>query len=238
MVQVPFFLAFTTPPALIEATFGLLEDQLSVLFVALLGLIVALSVYFFPAVIVSFVVLSLTLVTATVFFFTVTLQVAVLPLLDFTVIVQVPAALALITPPDETVATFELLDDQVTFLFVALEGVIVAFKVYFVPAVIVTAVAFSLIPVTATVGFFTVTLQVAVLPLFDFAVIVQVPAALALITPPEPIEATFGLLDDQVIVLFVAVLGVIVAFKVYFVPAVIVTAVVLSLTLVTAVVFA
>ena len=197
MVQVPFFLAFTTPPALIEATFGLLDDQLSVLFVALLGLIVALSVYFFPAVIVSFVVLSLTLVTATVFFFTVTLQVAVLPLLDFTVIVQVPAFLAFITPPAPIPATAGLLDDQLRFLLVALEGVIVAFKVYFVPAVIVTAVVFSFMPVTATVVCFTVTLQVAFLPLLSFAVMVQLPAFLAVTTPPLPTLATAELLELQ-----------------------------------------
>ena len=59
---------------------------------------------------------------------TVTLQVAFLPLVVVAVIVQVPFAIAFTTPVEDTVATFVLLDFQVT-LSVVVEGDIVALSV-------------------------------------------------------------------------------------------------------------
>ena len=73
---------------------------------------------------------KLTPVTETVLALTVTIHVAVFPpSLVFTVIIAVPAAFAVTTPEDDTVATDVLLDDQVTDLSVAFEGVIVAVRV-------------------------------------------------------------------------------------------------------------
>ena len=51
------------------------------------------------------------------------------PSVVMTVIVADPAAFAVTTPDEETVATDVLLDDQVTDLSVALEGVTVAVRV-------------------------------------------------------------------------------------------------------------
>lgn len=49
------------------------------------------------------------------------------------VMVAEPAALAVTTPEEETVATDVLLDDQVTALLVALEGETVAVRVVVLP---------------------------------------------------------------------------------------------------------
>ena len=92
---------------------------------------------------------KLTPVTETVAALTVTEHVAVFdPSSDFTVIVAVPAAFAVMTPEEDTVATDVLLEDQVTDLFVAFEGVIVAVKVWVSPIVIDKLVLFKLTPVT------------------------------------------------------------------------------------------
>ena len=71
--------------------------------------------------------------------FTVTLQVAVLPLKVLAVMVQVPAFLAETTPLLLTVAIALLLVLQVTFLLSAEEGLTVALRVKVVPAVMVRA---------------------------------------------------------------------------------------------------
>ena len=72
----------------------------------------------------------LTLVTETVLEFTVTEHVAVLPPSTVaTMMLAVPAALAITTPEDETVATDALVDDQFTALLVAFDGVTVAVNV-------------------------------------------------------------------------------------------------------------
>ena len=59
-----------------------------------------------------------------------------LPSVVVTIIVAVPAFFAVTTPEEETVATVVLLEDQVTFLFVALEGVTVAVSAWVWPSVI------------------------------------------------------------------------------------------------------
>ena len=64
-----------------------------------------------------------------------------------------------------------------------------------------------------TTADFTVTLQVTFLPLCVLAVIVQVPAFFALITPPEAMPATLGLLELHETVLFLAFDGVMVAYS-------------------------
>ncbi len=211
IVAVPAATAVTLPPDT-AATLLLLVVHVTVLFVALDGVMVAVSVAvpFGPSV--SAVLSSLMPVTATVGLTTVTLQVAVLPLLDFAVIVAVPAATAVTLPPD-TVATLLLLVVHVTVLLVALDGVMVAVRDAVPFGFSVSAVLFSLMPVTATVGLTTVTLQVAVLPLLDFAVIVAVPAATAVTLPPDT-AATLLSLVVHVTVLLVALDGVMVAVSV------------------------
>ena len=75
----------------------------------------------------------------------------------------------------------------------------------------------------------TFTLQVACFPFALFAVIVAIPAFFAVTTPPLTV-ATLGFALRQVIVLFVALDGETVAFKVYFCPAFTVTLVLFSVT--------
>jgi hypothetical protein len=75
---------------------------------------------------------------------TVTVVVAVLPLLDVAVIVAVPSDTA-VTTPSATVATPSSLDDQVTFLLVALVGSNVTTNVSDVPTGSVVASLSTLI---------------------------------------------------------------------------------------------
>ena len=99
------------------------------LFVALLGLTVAVNDSVFPLAKFNEVLFSLTLSTAIVGSVTVTLQVAVLfPSSVVAVIVAVPAAIAVTLPVKSTVATLELLLVHVTFLFVAFVGTTISFK--------------------------------------------------------------------------------------------------------------
>ena len=91
-------------------------------------------------------------VTATVDVLTVTLLVAVFPPSTVVaVIVVVPAAIAVTNPLLFTVATAALLEVQLTFLFVAFEGLTVAVScvVPFTDSVAVVGV--NVTPVTATV---------------------------------------------------------------------------------------
>ena len=105
--------------------------------------------------------------------FTVTEQLAVLPLLLLAVMVAVPKPTALTTPL-ETVATEVLLELQVRVLLVALLGENVAVRVWEEPVPVkLRLVLFRLTPVTA-MGF-TVTVQLEVRPFTVFAVITAVP---------------------------------------------------------------
>ena len=143
---------------------------------------------------------------------TVTLTAAVLPLLLLAVMVAVPKPTAL-TIPLETVATEVLLELQVRVLLVALLGETVAVRVWEEPVPIKFRLdLFRLTPVT--VMGFTVTLQLAVLPLLLLAVMVAVPKPTALTTPLETV-ATEVLLELQVRVLLVALLGETVAVRVW-----------------------
>jgi hypothetical protein len=67
------------------------------------------------------------------------------------VIVADPAAFAVTTPDVDTVATDELLEDHVTDLSVALEGVTVAVSDWVSPTVMDNDVLSRLTPVTETV---------------------------------------------------------------------------------------
>ena len=116
-------------------------------------------------------------------------------------------------PSEETVATLVLLELHVTALLVALLGITLAVSltVPFRPyRVEVSGVA--LMPV-GWMGF-TVTLQLAVLPLLLLAVMVAVPKPTALTTPLETV-ATEVLLELHVTVLLVALLGETVAVRVW-----------------------
>ena len=136
---------------------------------------------------------------------TATEQVAVFdPSVVFTVIVADPADFAVMTPDEDTVATEVLLEDQVTFLFVAFEGETVAVKVWDSPTFIDNDVLFRLTPVTATVAAFTVTEQVAcALPFLSFTVITEVPGERAFTlkvgVPSTVTDATVVLLDQTLI---------------------------------------
>lgn len=154
---------------------------------------------------------------------TVTEQVAFLPpSLVVTVIVADPADLAVTTPEEDTVATDVLLDDHVTDLSVALDGVTVAVSVWVSPTVIDKDVIFILTPVTATVAADTVIEHVAVLlPSLVVTVMVAVPALFAETTPDEETVATEVLLEDHVTDLSVALDGVTVADRVCVSPSVI-----------------
>ena len=216
IVADPAAFAVTTPEEETVATDVLLEDQVTDLSVAFDGDTVAVNAWVSPTVIVSDVLFKLIPVTGTVAAFTVTEHVAVLkPSFVVTVIVVVPTALAVTTPEDDTVATDALLEDQVTDLSVAFDGVTVAVNAWVSPTVIVSDVLFKLIPVTGTVAAFTVTAHVAVLaPSTVVTVIVADPTPFAVTTPAEDTVATELLLDVHVTVLFVALAGETVAVRV------------------------
>jgi hypothetical protein len=216
IVVEPDVFAVTTPEDDTVATDVLLDDQITDLSVALDGETVAVNEYVSPSVSVNEVLSRLTPVTAMTFAVTTTEQVAVLdPSFVVTVIDALPGVFAVTTPEEETVATEVLLDDHVTDLLVALEGVTVAISVSVFPSVKVNDVLFRLTPVTEITFSLTVTEQVAFLPpSFVVTVIVAVPAALAVTKPEEDTVTTVVLLEDQVTDLFVAFDGETVATKV------------------------
>ena len=132
------------------------------------------------------------------------------PSVVVTVIVAVPVAFAVTTPEEDTVATEVLLEDHVTDLSVALDGVTVTDNVWVSPTAIVRLDWFRLTPVTA-IGF-TVTEQVAVFfPSSVVAVMTAVPTFTADTFPFESTVATLELELDQVTFLLVAFEGVTVA---------------------------
>ena len=124
---VPAALAVTTPLLETVATDVLLEDHETLVFVALEGETVAVRVPELPATRLIVDRFKETPVTEIVAAVTETVQVAVFaPSVVVQVIVAEPAALAVTVPSEVTEATEELLDDQLTLLFVALDGLIVA----------------------------------------------------------------------------------------------------------------
>ena len=145
-----------------------------------------------------------------------------------------PAAFAVTLPLLSTVATVSLLLLHVTVLFVASSGFTVAVRVASFPAISSRVVWFSSTLCTGTVAGcpLTVTLQLALLP-SAVAVMVAVPAALAVTLPLLSTSTISGLSLFQVTVLLVASLGftVAVSFSVSFTSSV--RSVLSSITLVT-----
>ena len=124
---VPAALAVTTPLLETAATDVLLDDHETLVFVALEGETVAVRVPELPATRLIVDRSKETPVTEIVAAVTETVQVAVFaPSVVVQVIVAEPAPLAVTVPSDATEATEELLDDQLTLLFVAFDGLIVA----------------------------------------------------------------------------------------------------------------
>ena len=113
-----------------------------------------------------------------------------LPSVDDTVIVAEPTPVAVTTPVEETVATFVLELLHLTFLFVALVGVIVAVRVFVSPTVSVEERLLRLIELTMTLATLTVHVALTPLPSFADTVITAVPTDNALTSPEEETVAT------------------------------------------------
>ena len=209
MVAVPAFTAVTLPSFTVAiAVFE--ELHVTVLSVALSGFTVAVSVASAPSSSDRVVLFSVTEVTATVAFVTVTVQVADFPP-AFAVMVAVPAFTA-VTLPSFTVAIAVFEELHVTVLSVALSGFTVAVSVASPPSTSDKEVLSNVTEVTATVAFVTVTEQVAVFsPAFD--VMVAVPAFTA-VTLPSFTVATAVFEELHVTVLSVASSGFTVAVSV------------------------
>jgi hypothetical protein len=156
IVALPPATAVTTPLAFTVATAVLLDAQLTAWFVASAGLTVAVRVGDPPTVSSRLVWFRLTPVTAMSSgsgIAMVTAQTAVLPpSAVFTVILAVPAATAVMTPLEFTVAIAVLLDVHDTFLFVAFAGLIAAVRVAVPPGARLRPAVFRSTPVTAIVA--------------------------------------------------------------------------------------
>ena len=230
IIALPALLATTLPFSSTVATWELFDFQVTLLFVASSGKIVACNVLSFPTVKLISLASNFTPVTLTILgsssLKTVTSQVAVFPPSSVvTVITAFPSFLPVIFPFWSTANTSSLFDDHVTFLFVALVGSIVAINILVALTFTVIEFVFKLTSVTATLselGFWlsaTVTWQVAVFPPSSVVtVIVAKPALLATTFPFWSTVAISELLDDHVTFLFVASSGKTVACNVLFVP--------------------
>ena len=209
MVAVPVPTAVTVQPLVVgvvgltEATLVLLLLQMTFLFVALSGLTVATRSSVTSTAMVVADLFNVTPVTATGALVTVTVQDAVLvvSLSEVTVILAVPAATPVTTPP-VTVATALLLLLQVTFLSVAVDGATVATRVFSLPLP-VRRLSVNLSKVTPVTGSVTVTVHVAFSPLSCVtAIMVAVPAVIP--DPPVVIVAVSPL--PKTVATFVLVL--------------------------------
>ena len=145
MVAVPGDLAVTMPSLLTVAIDVLLDLQVTVLLVALVGRMVAVSCKVFPlfnSALVSFREIEVARTTCGL---TVTAQEAVrlVPSFVLAVIVAEPGAIAVTLPLLLTVAMLLLLVDQVTVLLVALVGSTVAVNCKVFPSVISALALFS-----------------------------------------------------------------------------------------------
>ena len=143
-------------------------------------------------------------------FFTVTVIYVDFPFVVFAVIFTVPGDLPNTFPlVGSTDAIFVFEDVHVTTV-VALLGFKVAVKCFVFPTFNVTLPSLIDIPVGFIFGV-TFTFIAAATPFEDFAVIVVLPAAIALTRPLEFTDAIFLFADSQVTVLSVAFSGFIVA---------------------------
>ena len=133
------------------------DFHVTFLFVAFVGVTVAVKVKVLPFIRLALVLFNVTLVTG---FVTVILQVPVtlLPSTAVAVIIAVPAATAVTTPLfSSTLATFKLDDFQVTLLSVALLGATVGLKATVFPIARLLLEGFMVILFTSTTEGFTVT---------------------------------------------------------------------------------
>jgi len=194
IVAVPGATPVTTPAVVTVATAGLLLIHVTVLLLALAGNTVAMSVSLPPTpieVVDLFKVMPVGLINTTV-----TTQVADNPLKVVPVMVAVPADTPVTTPAVVTVATPGALLTQVTVLFNALAGVMVAVNVVDSLTLMVVDEGDMLIPVGTTLV--TVIDDVAVKPFTVVAVMVAVPADTPVTSPVALTLATAGLLLTQV----------------------------------------
>ncbi len=210
-VASPALRAVTFPLSSTDAMSVLSDFHVTFLLVALSGLTVAVRFAFSPSVSSREVLSSVTSLTVTVFFATLTLQVAVFPPSSVvTVMVASPALRAVTFPLSSTDAMPVLSDFHVTFLLVALSGLTVAVRFSEEPSVRVNSVLSSDTSVTLTVFSLTVTAHFPDLP-SAVAVMVAVPAFRPC-TLPLPSTVAMALSEDvQVIVLSEAAAGEILA---------------------------
>ena len=199
IVAVPTPLAVTFPLDTV-ATFVFEEFHITILLVALIGLIDARSVSDFPFVNSNLFLFNDRVITWIVALFTVTMHVSFFPFDVFAVIVAVPAFFA-INDPLNTDTIFEFDVVQVTFWLVAFIGFIFAFNVAKEFSVKNSLFLFNDIVLTCIVGFLTVTTQVALRPFDVFAVIVTFPALIHFTNPVFETVAILLFDEDHVIVL-------------------------------------
>jgi cytochrome b561 len=198
------------------ATAVLLLFHVTFWFVALAGVMVGIRV---SVPLTSMAVLALfndTPVTLTTLALTVTVQESVYPPSTVVTVIAANPALTPVTKPlFDTVATAVLLLLHVTFLFVALVGIIVGKRVS-VPLTSMTVLAlFNDTPVTLILLVLTVTVQEAVLPPSEVVTImVAIPALTPVTKPLFDTVATAVLLLLHVTFLFVALAGVMVGIRV------------------------
>jgi len=217
IVVLPAETAVNLPFCDIVATLGFDEVHFRI-FDAFAGVTVALKVPVLP--VGQFIVLqfNLRLVARVVFFVTVTLQVAYLPLPSFAlqVIVVVPTPTDVSLPVCDIVATLGFDDVHVSVLFMAFDGATVALKLALLPTghLIVAALSFTLVT-----GLPTVTLQVTfkLLPSVVAQVIIVVPIAFEVSLPADVTVATLGF-DDVHLSVLDAFDGVTVALKLALLP--------------------
>lgn len=176
MVVVPTALATISPSVFTVATEGLLELHAMVLSVVFAGLTVATNDVVSPTAI-EWVVLSNEIEVATTGD-TVTVQLAVLPLLVVAVMVAVPAEIAETEPLAFTVATEGLLELHVMVLSVVFDGLTVAAKEVVSPTNIAWVVLFKDTDVAA-IGKTVTVIEVACCPCGVLIVTVATPGLLA-----------------------------------------------------------
>ena len=218
-VASPAATAVTTPPFTLAMASSLLA-QLTFLFVASAGAMVAAKVAVSPILRAASFLSKVTLVTGTTTGSgspTVTTHLAVFwPSSVVTVMVASPAATA-VTTPSFTVAMASSLLAQLTFLLVAFAGAMVVAKVAVSPIFRAASFLSKVTPVTGTTtgsGSLTVTTHSAVFwPSSVVTVMVALPTATAVTTPSFTVAMASSLLT-QLTFLFVASAGATVAAKV------------------------
>ena len=198
---IPMAFAVISPDAgSTDTTDSLLDDQITSLSVASVGVILALRLAFSPNARVMDSGDTVIPVTGIPDGATVTRQDAVFvppPAVHNTT--ASPEDTAVISPVvGSTVTTDSSLDDQVTVLSVAFTGLTVTTRVHFSPSLSATSSLDNVTPLTSTAFCLTVTWQVAVRPISsDVTVIRAIPAETALTTPWSDTSATFSSLLDQ-----------------------------------------